>query len=98
MNEHSYPILEVNRIRLFGNTSENYSAKVSVPDILGGYYIGKVLNHKTLKNKDGSPLRARINGKIKTWVRNNNFRIPMKYGLKEYFYIDQNNWMEWEID
>lgn len=94
----SYPVLKVNRVRRFGDNSEIYNVELSVPDILKGYHIGKIIYHKTLKNKNGTPLRARVNGKIKTWVRNNNFRIPMKYGLRECFYINESNWMDWVIE
>lgn len=41
---------------------------------------------------------ARVNGACKTWkTRPNEFRLPMKYGLKECFYIDHNNAHEWSI-
>jgi hypothetical protein len=54
--------------------------------------------HKTLKNKDGSRLRARANGQLKLWkTRPTEFRIPCKHGLKDYFYITQDNAHEWEI-
>lgn len=55
---------------------------------------GQILYHKTLRNADKTPLRARVNGKVKTWkTRPTEFRIPMKHGLKECFYITDNpNW------
>jgi hypothetical protein len=57
-----------------------------------------VFHHKTLKNADGTPLRARLNGKVKLWkTRPEEFRIPVKYGLKQCFYITQDNINEWEI-
>jgi hypothetical protein len=53
--------------------------------------------HRTLKYKDGkTPIRVRRNGATKTWkTRPGEFRIPVKYGMYEYFYIDQNNADEW---
>lgn len=40
---------------------------------------------------------ARVNGKCKTWkTRPDEFRLPMKYGLYECFYIDNSNAHEWE--
>jgi len=52
--------------------------------------------HVSLKNADGSALRARRNGKTKTWkTRPEEFRIPVKYGLKTCFYIthlDADKW------
>lgn len=58
-----------------------------------------ILNHKTLKNKDGSPLRVRVNGKLKTWkTRIYEFQLPMKHGLKDCFYINETNYGEWAIE
>ena len=57
----------------------------------------QVFHHKTLKNADGTPLRARVNGKCKTWkTRPTEFQLPMKHGLRECFYINQWNANEWE--
>lgn len=48
--------------------------------------------HKTKTYKDGRPLEVRRNGATKTWkTRPGEFKIPVKYGMYEYFYIDQNN-------
>ena len=60
-------------------------------------YTGQILYHKGLTNKDGSPLRARVNGVVKFWKRSlERFQIPMKHGLREYFYItnkeNADNW------
>ena len=45
--------------------------------------------HVGTKNADGTPMRCRRNGKTKTWKRNpERFRIPVKYGLYGYFYLD----------
>ncbi len=53
-------------------------------------------HHKTLKNADGTALRCRVNGKCKTWkTREDDFRLPVKYGLRECFYINHNNAHEW---
>lgn len=49
---------------------------------------GQTLYHKVLKNRDGSALRCRVNGKCKTWVtRPGQFKLPVKHGLRECFYI-----------
>ena len=59
---------------------------------------GDIFNHISLKNADGSPLRARVNGKVKVWkTRPAEFQLPMKHGLKECFYISQDNADEWLI-
>lgn len=50
---------------------------------------GTIFYHVRLKNADGTPLRARVNGKCKTWKREpERFTLPMKHGLKQCFYID----------
>lgn len=46
------------------------------------------LIHESQNNADGTPVRARVNGKVKTWkIRENDYLIPVKHGLKECFYI-----------
>lgn len=53
--------------------------------------------HKTLKNKDGSPLKAKRNGKNKELKTRSDFKIPIKRGIKEFGYIDQDNYLDWTI-
>lgn len=53
--------------------------------------------HRTALYKDGiRHIEARRNGATKTWVRRpNEFRIPVKYGMYDCFYItdkDASNW------
>ena len=57
-----------------------------------------ILYHVTLKNANGTPLRCRVNGKVKLWkTRPNEFRLPVKYGLRECFYITETNGGEWYV-
>ena len=57
-----------------------------------------IFHHTTVKNEDGSPARCRVNGKCQTWkTRPDEFKLPVKYGLKECFYITQDNAAQWEI-
>lgn len=52
--------------------------------------------HRFLRNTDGSPIRCRKIGEIKTWKRDPaSFRLPVKYGLKTCFYLDPNTMHEW---
>ena len=53
--------------------------------------------HRTLTYSDGrTPIEVRRNGQTKTWkTRPGEFRIPVKYGFKECFYITQSNAGEW---
>jgi hypothetical protein len=58
----------------------------------------QVFHHVTAKNADGSPLRARVNGKCKTWItRPREFSMPMKHGLYTCFYITQDNADQWSV-
>lgn len=44
--------------------------------------------HMTLEGADGKPVRCRVSGACKTWkTRPNDFRLPVKHGLKQSFYI-----------
>ncbi len=55
-------------------------------------------HHILLKNADGSPLRCRANGACKTWkTRPEAFKLPVKYGLRQCFYITEANAHEWTL-
>lgn len=59
---------------------------------------GAVLRHVSLRNADDSALRARINGRPKLWkTRPEEFRLPMKWGLKTCFYITHLDADQWEL-
>jgi hypothetical protein len=53
--------------------------------------------HKAIKRSDGrTSVGVRRNGSTKTWkTRPGEFRIPVKYGMYEYFYITDKNADEW---
>lgn len=58
-----------------------------------------ILCHKVLKNADGTALRCRVNGKIKTWkTRPNDFQLPVKHGLRDCFYINHNTINDWYLE
>lgn len=51
-----------------------------------------ILHHTTAKNADGTPERWRVNGKVKTWKRDpKRMEVPVKYGLRGYGYITEDN-------
>lgn len=59
---------------------------------------GVILHHVTEKNADGTPLRCRVNGQCKTWkTRPDDFRLPVKHGLRNCFYITPENAKDWII-
>jgi len=53
---------------------------------------GQIVYHMTNRNADGSPQRWRVNGMVKAWkTRPDEVRIPVKYGLYRYDYIDHTS-------
>jgi hypothetical protein len=55
------------------------------------------LLHVSRKDSAGHPLVARLNGKLKTWVTKPlKFKQPMKHGLRNYFYVTEEELDEWE--
>ena len=54
------------------------------------------LKHATAKNADGTPARCRVNGTCQTWkTRPADFKLPVKHGLRECFYITPANAADW---
>lgn len=57
---------------------------------------GQVLYHAKQKNRDGSAMRARVNGRTIVWkTRPDDYKVPMKHGLKHCFYLTPSNAAEW---
>jgi len=53
---------------------------------------GTILYHTTNKNKDGSPQRWRVNGKVKTWkTMPDRVKVPLKFGLWETGYLTEQD-------
>lgn len=53
---------------------------------------GDILWHVSDRNADNTPVRWRVNGKVKTWKRNpNRVQVPVKHGLWDYGYITEDN-------
>lgn len=49
---------------------------------------GDTLEHKKLSNADGSPMRFRVSGNVKTWKRDiNRIKVPLKHGLYDNGYL-----------
>lgn len=57
---------------------------------------GDEFHHVSIKNHDGTPARCRVTGRCKTWkTRPAEFRLPVKYGMYESFYLTHKNMEEW---
>jgi len=53
---------------------------------------GDMIYHKYLQNADGTAMRYRVNGKIRTWkTRPNEVQVPLKRGLYEYGHLTEEN-------
>jgi hypothetical protein len=58
--------------------------------------IGTTLYHVTYNGSDNRPLRCRVNGKCKVWKNKiGEFRLPVKQGLRNCFYITEWNAVDW---
>lgn len=58
----------------------------------------QILHHRSRINADGTPVRCRVNGMCKTWkTRPTEFRLPVKHGLYDCFYITPSNAEEWSV-
>lgn len=58
----------------------------------------KHFEHVAVTNADGSPARCRAMGKCKTWkTRPDDFRLPVAYGLRGYFYLTPENANDWNV-
>lgn len=60
--------------------------------------VGTVLYHKTYRNADGTPMRWRVNGKVRTWKKTpDRIQVPIKYGLKLCGYLNEQNVKDFEL-
>jgi len=60
---------------------------------------GDTLYHTAARNADGTPVRARVTGKVKTWkTRPECACVPMKHGLRDSFYIDELGIDHWCLE
>ena len=54
------------------------------------------LLHAHEKNSDGTPVRCRVNGACITWrTRPFEFKLPVKHGLYQCFYITERSAEQW---
>jgi hypothetical protein len=59
---------------------------------------GQTLFCSAYNNADGTPMRARVNGKLRTWKRQPDYyELPMKHGLRNCFYISPDNVRYWYV-
>lgn len=59
---------------------------------------GQVLSMNNQKNADGTCVRWRVNGKVKTFKRKPDFQVPLKNGLRDYGYLTNNNYFYFHLN
>ncbi len=60
---------------------------------------GKRFWHRSLIDSRGFPMKCHASGKLKTWkTRPNDFQLPVKYGIRQCFYITPSNVKDWVIE
>jgi hypothetical protein len=63
---------------------------------------GQVVYHCFARNADGTPMRVRVTGQVKTWKRDpSKVRVPVKRGMYDSGYLDsffQRNLDQWVLD
>jgi len=53
---------------------------------------GQIVYTPGYYNADGTTQRWRVMGAVKTWVKSpGRFKVPIKHGMREYWYIDETN-------
>ena len=58
---------------------------------------GDILHHRSLRNADNTPVRCKVTGKVKTWKTDNSrVKVPVKHGLRNCFYITEDNCDDWD--
>lgn len=56
----------------------------------------KTFEHVRLKDSQGKPVRCRAMGKCQIWkTRPDDFKLPVKHGMYDSFYLTPNNAAEW---
>jgi hypothetical protein len=59
---------------------------------------GDMIHSLSMRNSDGTPLRARVNGKCRTWARSpSKFEVPIKHGLRDCGYLTDGNAHAWAL-
>ncbi len=57
---------------------------------------GQIFHHVSRKNADKTPTRCRVMGVCKVWkTRPEDFKLPVKHGMYDSFYITPENAGDW---
>ena len=65
------------------------------PNEAKGLQFGEKLHLHILRGNARGTERWRVNGQVRTWKRTpERFLVPLKHGLYDYFYMSENNCIE----
>jgi hypothetical protein len=60
---------------------------------------GQTVYHCSKRNADGTPMRARVMGRVKLWKRNPaRIEVPMKHGMYDPFRLNEGQLSSWSLD
>jgi hypothetical protein len=60
--------------------------------------VGQTIHMINHQNADGTPVRWRVNGAVKTWkTKPDLVQVPLKHGLRDYGYLTQDNLGEFSL-
>jgi hypothetical protein len=60
---------------------------------------GQILAHTDHKNADGTCVRWRVNGDVKTYKKRPDiFQVPLKHGLRDYGYCTNTNYFVFHLN
>lgn len=78
---------------LFGTKKEKKPSEKGITlEQAKGLSIGQILYHKIDRNRDHTPVRWKVNGKVKRWKRDpDRIRVPLKYGINVGWYLKNDN-------
>lgn len=69
------------------------TGKMITLDQVKNLHYGQILHHVSEKNSDGTPMRFKVVGNVKTWKRDTNrIRVPLKRGLYETGELTNGTW------
>jgi len=76
----------------------SFYAYIAEPVSIESVATAREFWHRTARDSRGYPVRCRKNGQLKLWkTRPTEFRLPVKHGLKECFYITEFNSSDWVV-
>ena len=81
------------------NQQKEYKMEILTPKVAKSLRQGQILSMNNNRNADGTCVRWRVNGAVKTWkTRPNEFKVPVKHGMYDFGYVTQHNYFYFHIN